>query len=172
MSNFKKNMVKSTGFVFNHPWLKWLILSRCMIETHHFVWNLVLHAKLLVYFRNLALLGAWNLLTTFGAIGPKMVYHTLLWSHASNFYKQPLIWFEILYCTPSCQFISEIGLYWGPNFWPSDHFWDNWAQNGLTDITLEPHVHRCLLRHSGIFKWDGSIKSRCQDKCTTHYIYK
>ena len=30
--NFKKNMDYSTGFVFNHFWLKWLRLSRCMME--------------------------------------------------------------------------------------------------------------------------------------------
>ena len=56
----------------------------------------------LVYFRNLALLGAWGLVTPFRANGPKMVYLTLLWSHTFNFHEQPLILFEILFCTPSC----------------------------------------------------------------------
>ena len=51
--------------------------------TPHFVGNFVSHTKLLVYFRNLALLGTRNLVTTFGAIGPKMTYLTLLWSHIS-----------------------------------------------------------------------------------------
>ena len=82
--------------------------------TPHFVRNFVSHTMLLVYFRNLALLGAWILVTTFEAIGPKMVYLPLLWSHIFNFHKQPLILFEILFRTPSCQFISKIWLYWGP----------------------------------------------------------
>ena len=61
--------------------------------TPHFVQNFVLHTKLLVYFRNLALLGAWGLVTTFRVNGPKMVYLTLLWSHTFTFHKQPLILF-------------------------------------------------------------------------------
>ena len=82
--------------------------------TPHFVRNFVSHTKLLVYFRSLALLEAWDLVTTFRANGPKIVYQTLLWSHSFNFHKQPLILFKILFCTTSCQFISEIWLYWGP----------------------------------------------------------
>ena len=50
-------------------------------------------------FRNLALLGALNLVTTFRAIGPKMVYLTLLWSHTLDFHKQQLILFGILFYT-------------------------------------------------------------------------
>ena len=44
----------------------------------HFVQNFVSHTKLPVYFKNLVLLGTWKLVTTFGAIGPNMVYLTLL----------------------------------------------------------------------------------------------
>ena len=82
--------------------------------TPHFVQNFVSHTELLVCFRNLALLGVWNLVTTFRANRLKIVYQTLLWSHPFNFHKQPLILFEILFRTPTCQFISEICLYWGP----------------------------------------------------------
>ena len=38
--------------------------------TSHFVQNFVSHTKQLVYFRNLALLGAWDLVTTFRTDGP------------------------------------------------------------------------------------------------------
>ena len=82
--------------------------------TPHFVRNFVSHTKLLVYFRNLALLGVWDLVTTFRANGPRKVYLTLLWSHTFNSLKQPLILFKVLFCTPSCSFISEIWLYLGP----------------------------------------------------------
>ena len=122
--------------------------------TPHFVWNFVSHTRLPVYFKNLALLGTWYLVTTFGAIrpkwftwhysgathsiftsnpsfcskfcfahqaaslfrnlalwgalnlvttfraiGPKMVYLTLLWSHTLDFHKQQLILFGILFYT-------------------------------------------------------------------------
>ena len=83
--------------------------------TPHFVRNFILHTKLLpVYFRNLALWGALSLVNSFRAIVPKMVYKTLPWSHTFNFHKQPLILFEILFRTPSSQFILEIWLYWRP----------------------------------------------------------
>ena len=105
----------------DHFWGNWAQngLPDITLEQHiqfsqaapHFVWNFVSHTRLPVYFKNLALLGAWYLVTTFGAIRPKMVYLTLLWGHTFNFHKQPLILFEILFCTPSCQFISEIWLY-------------------------------------------------------------
>ena len=108
----------------DHFWGNWAKnhLSDITLEPHiqfsqttpHFVRNFVSHTKLPVYFRNLALLGAWILVTTFGAIGSKMVYLPLLWSHIFNFHKQPLILFEILFRTPSCQFILDIWLYWGP----------------------------------------------------------
>ena len=32
--NFNKNMDELTGFVFDQLWLKWLRLSRCMIEIY------------------------------------------------------------------------------------------------------------------------------------------
>ena len=97
-------------------------LSDITLEPHiqfsqtnpHFVQNFVSHTKLLVYLRNLSLLRAWDLVTTFRVNRPKIVYLTLSWSHTFNFHKQPLILFEILFGTPSCQFISEIWLYWRP----------------------------------------------------------
>ena len=108
----------------DHFWGNWVQngLSAITLEPHiqfsqttpHFDPNCVSQTKLPVYFRYLALLGAWNLVTAFGAIGPKMVYLTLLWSHIFNFHKKPLILFENLFRTPSYQFISEIWLYWGP----------------------------------------------------------
>ena len=58
--------------------------------------------------------GVWDLMTTFRAIGPKMFYLTLLWNHTFNFHKQCLTLFKMLFHTPSCQFILEICLYWGP----------------------------------------------------------
>ena len=39
-----------------------------------------------VYFRNLALLVAWDLVTTYRANGSKMVYLTLLWSHTHSIF--------------------------------------------------------------------------------------
>ena len=79
------------NLVCDYFWGNWAKnrLSAITLEPHiqfsqttpHFVRNFVSHTKLPVYFRYLALLGAWILVTTFGAIGPKLVYLTLLWSH-------------------------------------------------------------------------------------------
>ena len=122
------SLFQTFGFVgglepSDHFWGNWAknCLSDVTLEPHiqfsqttpYFVRNFVSHTKLPVYFRYLALLKAWNLVTTFGAIGPKIIYLTLLWSHIFNFHKQPLILFEILFRTPSCQFISDIWLCWG-----------------------------------------------------------
>ena len=78
-------------------------------------------------------------MTTFRANGPKMIYLTLLWSHTFNFHKPPLVLFEILFHTPQAAslfykfyFIGGLG--------PSDHFYDDWAKNGLPGIILEPHI--------------------------------
>ena len=79
------------NLVRDHFWGNWAKnrLSDVTLEPHiqfsqttpYFVRNFASHAKLPVYFRYLALLGAWNLVTTFGAIGPKLIYLALLWSH-------------------------------------------------------------------------------------------
>ena len=108
----------------DHFWGNWAQngLPDTTLEPHiqfpqtmpHFVQNVVSHTKLPVYFRNLPLLGAWDLVTTFRAIGLKMLYLTLLWSHIFNFHKQPFTLLEILFHSPSCQFILGIWLYWVP----------------------------------------------------------
>ena len=83
-----------------------------------------------VYFRNLALLGAWDLVTTFRANGSKMVYLTLLWSHTHS----------IFINNPFCYLVyfRNFTLFGGLE--PSDHFQGNWAKNGLPGIILGPHI--------------------------------
>ena len=104
-----------------------------------------------------SIIRAGNLVTTFGAIGPKMVYLTLLWSNTFNFHKQPLILFEILFCTPSCQFVQKFGFMRGLEL--SYHFQGNWAQNGLPDITLEPHIR--FSQTTAHFVWNFVLHISC-----------
>ena len=101
----------------------------------HFVQNVVSHTKLPVYFRNLPLLGAWDLVTIFRIIGPKMVYLTLLWSPTFNFHKQPLILIEMFFShTKLLIYFRNLALLGGLE--PSDHFWDNWENFRKTVVAI------------------------------------
>ena len=66
-------------------------------------------AHLPLYLKNMALLGPWNLVTTFGAIWLKMVYQILLWYNKLNLRKQPLILVKPLCCTLAASLLQKVG---------------------------------------------------------------